>query len=406
MYKVAQLSNGIQILMEKIENNKSLAIGVYVKTGSKYEKDGEYGLSHFLEHMVFKGTDTRTALEISEAIDRIGGHMNAFTSKEVTGYYVSLLSSYIETGFDVLSDMLLNSNFTEENIKKEKSVVIEEIKMYEDVPEDKIHDMNCEYAIKGNCANSVLGSIESVSSITRDKLLEYYSNKYTTDNMIISVAGNFEEETILSIAEKYFGALNRKESKTKEKFDFSLANGNNIVKKDINQIHLCVNTKGTSYLNDNRYVLSIISNILGGNMSSRLFQKIREDKGLAYSVYTYLSSYYEDGMFTAYAGTTKDNYLEVIEMIKEEFNSIKESGITAAELDKAKNQLLSSLILGLETSKARMSRMANSYLNFGRIVEMDELIEKVKRIELDDIKKVAAEVFSEEHYSISILGDI
>jgi predicted Zn-dependent peptidase len=401
-----KLENGIPVLIENIENLDSATIGIYVKTGSKNELPEEEGISHLLEHMMFKGTENRSAKEISETIDNIGGHMNAYTSKEITAYYVSLLHKHLDTGIDILTDMFLNSTFTEENLEKEKKVIIEEINMYEDVPEEQLHDLNSEFAITGNHSRSVLGTKKTVMAVTREMLLEYFNSRYTVDNLVISIAGRVEEDRIMDLLNEKFGSLNRKLKDRQYDPTFKVNGGEKKFKKETNQVHLCVNTRGVSFLDDERYELSIISNILGGNMSSRLFQKIREERGLAYSVYTYLSSYEEGGLFTVYAGTTKEAYATVIELIKEEFKTVKENGISQDELSKAKNQLLSMLILGLETSKARMSRMANSYLMFKRVKPIEEITEKIEKIKMDDIKRVSKEIFDERYYSVTVLGDI
>ncbi len=406
MYKIRQLSNGMKVLLENLPNLNSVSLGVYVKTGSKNEVEGEFGVSHLLEHMVFKGTEKRNAKEISEVIDNIGGQINAYTSKEITAFYTVLLAEHINIGVDILSDILLNSTFTEDNLEKEKKVVIEEINMYEDVPEDLVHDMNSQFVIDGSQGKPILGTIESVNDITRETMVKYYENWYRPDNMVISVAGRIDEDSLITELEKAFGSFKRERIDLNRNLNFTINAENNIINKKTNQIHLCFNTHGTSYLNDERYILSIISNILGGNMSSRLFQKIREDRGLCYSVYTYLSSYEEGGLFTVYVGTTKENYKEVVEIIKEEFVDIKENGIEKNELEKAKNQLLSSMILGLESSKARMSRMASNYLSLGRVVEVEEIIEKVNKVNIESIKAFAKNIFDEKNYSSTILGDI
>lgn len=406
MHKIIKLDNGIPVVMERIDSVKSVSLGVYFKTGSKNELVGESGISHLLEHMMFKGTKKRSALEISAAIDNIGGQINAYTSKEVTAYYTIMLSRNIETGIDILSDILINSTFSDENLEKEKKVIIEEIHMYEDIPEDRIHDLNSEFAINGNNSNIVLGTVDSVNSITRDQLINYYKSRYAIDNMVISIAGNYDEDKIIKLLNDHFKDFNKQISEREYDNHFSMNSGNNYIKKDSSQVHLCFNTLGCSYLSDNRYVLAIISNILGGNMSSRLFQKVREEKGLVYSIYSYQSSYSEGGMFSIYAGTKKENYKEVVDIIKDEFKSIRTEGVKPDELEKAKNQLLSGMILGLETSRAKMSRMASSYLTSGKIIKLDDIIEKVTKVAQNDIIDLATKMFDEKNYSLSVMGDI
>jgi predicted Zn-dependent peptidase len=407
MHKIKELSNGIKVLIEELPNLNSISMGVYVSTGSKDEKEEEQGVSHLLEHMMFKGTKKRNAKEISEAIDDVGGQINAYTSKEITAYYTVLLSQHADIGIDLLSDIILNSTFDEENLEKEKKVVIEEINMYEDVPEDLVHDLNSQFVIKSSQGMSILGTKESVSSITRETLVDYYQRRYTCDNMVISLAGRIDDENeLFSKLEKAFSPLKRKLSEIKTKDIFTLSSENNIINRKTNQVHICFNTVGSSYVSDDSYLLSIISNILGGNMSSRLFQKIREDRGLCYSIYSYLSSYREGGLFTVYVGTTKDDYADVIDLIKEEFLILRNEGISEEELEKAKNQLLSSMILALESSRSRMGRMANSYLGKGKIISIDEIIEKVNKIELADLNNFANKIFNEKYYSSTIIGDL
>ncbi|WP_410207935.1 M16 family metallopeptidase [Fusobacterium sp.] len=403
---VRKLKNGIPVLMENVDSVDTVSLGIYVKTGARDEFPEESGVSHYIEHMMFKGTETRSAKDISEEMDNEGGIMNAFTSRGSTGYYVRMLSSRIEKGIELLSDMFLNSTFTEENLERERNVIIEEIRMYDDIPEEVIHDENIRFALTGVQSNSIAGTVESVKGINREIFLNYYNEQYKASNMVIAVAGKIDQDYIMELLEKGFGAI--KDKKTNRKIDnsYKINSGENRIKRDTNQVHLCFNTKGIGSVDENRYAASIISSALGGNMSSRLFQKIREEKGLAYSVYAYSTSFLEDGVFTVYAGTTKDSYQEVIEIIKNEFEDIRENGITASELEKCKNQLLSMLTFALEGTKGKMDAMANSYLIFNRIVEVDELIDIIEKITLDDIKKVAKIMFDEKYYSSTVLGDI
>jgi len=401
-----KLKNGIPVFFDKIDGIQSVTVGIFVGTGSKHEKVNEYGVSHLLEHMMFKGTNKRTAKELSEQIDDVGGNINAYTGKETTAYYIQLLSSRLEVGVDILSDMFLNSTFSEENLEKEKKVVIEEINMYEDIPEEKVHDINSTFAISGDQSNIVLGSIESVNGISRDILIDYFNRRYTPENMVISLAGNMDIDKVMEMLEDTMGTIEKQEIEISKGFPMKINPGKQISKKEMSQVHLCINTKGISYLDEDRYKYSIISNILAGNMSSRLFQKIREDRGLAYSIYSYMSNFKEGGLFTIYAGTTPKDYNEVIQIVLEEFEEIKKNSVTEKELERSKNQFLSSLTFGLENSRARMSRLASSYLTYGRIKTMEETMEEIERISCDDIKEVANKVFSEEYYSYTILGDV
>lgn len=404
--QIKKLKNGIPVLMDKIDEINSVTFGIFVKTGAKNELDGERGISHLLEHMMFKGTKTKSAKDISEIIDNEGGNINAYTGKENTVYYVQMLSGRLKKGIEILTDMFLNSTFSEENLEKEKNVVIEEIRMYDDIPEEIIHDRNAAFVIDGVQGYCVLGTEESIRGITREKLIKYFSEQYRPENIVISIAGNFSYDDIENILNEGFGSIESKESKREYNGSMSIKNIDTIIKKDTNQVHLCFNTKGCSLTSDERYEVAIISNTLAGNMSSRLFQKIREDRGLAYSVFSYTSSFEEGGIFTVYAGTTKKDYKKVIEIIENEFEDIKNNGITEYELQKSKNQFLSAVTFGLESSKGRMNRMANSYLLYNEIKSLDEILEEIETITVEDIKNTAKNMFNKEFYSKTILGNI
>lgn len=403
---VKKLDNGIPVLIDNIESINTVSLGIFVNTGSRNEYPEESGVSHYIEHMMFKGTETRTAKEISEIIDNEGGMINAYTSRDLTVYYIQMLSNKIGTGIDVLSDMFMNSTFSEENLEKERNVIIEEIRMYDDIPEEIIHDENVKYAVTGVQSNSVLGTIESLKGITRERFLKYFNEQYVASNLVISVAGKVDVDDIYTLLNKGLGKFRDSNFRRDIDTSFIINGGENLIKKETNQVHLCFNTRGNGVKDDMKYSGAIISSVLGGNMSSRLFQKIREERGLAYSVYSYGTAFLEGGLFTIYAGTTKESYKEVLEIIKNEFNDIRENGITESELQKSKNQFLSMLTFSLESSKGKMSRMANSYLLYDKVIDIDEIIEKIEKITLEDIKKTAEYLFQEEYYSYTVLGDI
>ncbi|WP_297405768.1 pitrilysin family protein [uncultured Cetobacterium sp.] len=403
---VEKLTNGIPLLMENIKSINTASLGIFIKTGGKNELLGEEGISHFIEHLLFKGTEKRTSKELSEEIDNQGGMINAYTSAEKTAYYIQMTSSSLSVGIDILNDMFLNSTFTDENIERERNVIIEEIKMYEDIPEEVVHEENIRFAITGVQGRSIAGTIEGLKKITRKDIIKYFKDTYTPKNIVISVAGNFDFSEVLNQLNDGIGQL--KDESTPRDFngEMSINSGEKIINQDTNQVHLCFNTKGVSNLDDNRIPVSVISNVLGGNMSSRLFQEIREERGLAYSVYSYSSSFDEGGLFTIYAGTTHENYKEVIEIIESELKDIYSNGITEKELQKAKNQFLSMVTFGLESSKGKMSRLANSYLLYGKIKPISDVIKEIEKVTLEDIKKVAKDIFDEKYYSKTILGNI
>lgn len=404
--EVRKLSNGIPVLMDNIDSINTISLGIFVKTGSRDEYPEESGVSHYIEHMMFKGTTNRTAKDISEEVDNEGGMINAYTSRDTTCYYIQMLSNKIEKGVEILSDMFANSTFTEENLEKERNVIIEEIRMYEDIPEEIIHDENIKFAVTGTQSNSVLGTIESLNGIDRDRFVKYFKDQYRASNLVISVAGKMDCDKLFEMLEKGFGKLEDYPVERNIDNNYTINSGENKIVRDTNQVHLCFNTKDVSLVDEMKYPAAIISSVLGGNMSSRLFQKIREERGLAYSVYTYSSAFLEGGVFTVYAGTTHESYRDVIDIIRDEFEDIRENGITAYELQKSKNQFLSMLTFSLEGSKGRMNRMANSYLLYGEVIDIDKIINSIEKITLDDIKETAKVIFDEKYYSWTILGNV
>ena len=401
-----RLDNGITLLMEDIKSINTASLGFFVRAGVKNELPGEEGISHFIEHLLFKGTTNRSAKEISEEIDDQGGMINAYTSVEKTAYYIQMTSNTLEIGIDILNDMFLNSTFTDENIEKERNVIIEEIRMYEDIPEEVVHEENLGFAITGVQSQKVAGTVESLKGIDREKILRYFYDMYKPENIVVAVAGNIEEDKIFKQLNEGIGQLKDRSTKRVYNGEMTINSGEKIIVQETNQVHLCVNTLGTSSTDRDRVETSVISNILGGNMSSRLFQKIREERGLAYSVYSYTSNFDEGGLFTVYAGTTHEDYEEVIALIEEELRELKENGITEKELQRAKNQFLSMVTFGLESSKGKMTRMAGSYLVYGYVRDIETVIKEIEAVNLHDIKRVANKIFDEKYISKTILGNI
>ncbi|MGL4365699.1 MAG: M16 family metallopeptidase [Cetobacterium sp.] len=403
---IEKLDNGITLLTEDIKSINTASLGFFVKAGVKNELPGEEGISHFIEHLLFKGTTNRTAKEISEEIDNQGGMINAYTSVEKTAYYIQMTSNTLHVGIDILNDMFLNSTFTDENIEKERNVIIEEIRMYEDIPEEVVHEENLEFAITGVQSKKIAGSIESLKKIDREAILKYFSDMYKPENLVIAVAGNIEHDKIFKQLNEGIGQLKDKSTPREYNGEMVINSGEKIISQETNQVHLCLNTPGVSNVDEDRIAMSVISNVLGGNMSSRLFQKIREERGLAYSVYSYTSNFDEGGLFTVYAGTTHEDYKEVISIIENELKELKENGITEKELNRAKNQFLSMVTFGLESSKGKMTRMVGSYLVHGYVKEIESVIKEIESVTLEDIKRVAKKIFVEEKLSKTILGNI
>ncbi|GED70185.1 peptidase M16 [Brevibacillus reuszeri] len=384
--------NGLRIVTERIPSVRSVALGIWVGTGSKYENNVNNGISHFLEHMFFKGTKTRTAKEIAESFDEIGGNVNAFTSKEYTCYYARVLDQHAPIALEVLSDMYFNSVFDPEELEKEKNVVIEEISMYEDTPDDLVHDLIAQASYgKHPLGYSILGTEDVLRSLKRDDLLGYIDQRYLPSNTVITVAGNFEESLIEDIKQR-FSSFNRKSSEAVVSTpDFTA----NVISqhKATEQAHLCISLPGFQVGHPDVYSLILLNNVLGGSMSSRLFQEIREERGLAYSVYSYHSSYKEAGTFTIYTGTASEHVGQVFDIVSHVLRDVADHGITDKELNKGKEQLKGSLMLSLESTNSRMSRLGKNELLVERHLTLDEMIAKIDKVTHESVHAVAKQLF-------------
>ncbi|WP_124727532.1 M16 family metallopeptidase [Staphylospora marina] len=387
------LESGLRIVAEKIPHVRSVSMGIWVGTGSENETPELNGISHFIEHMMFKGTKTRTARQLAEAFDEIGGHVNAFTSKEITCYYAKVLDQHFSTSLSILADMFFDSVFAEEEIRKEKKVIIEEIRMVEDTPDDLVHDLLAE-ASAGDHAlgRPVLGSVETVESFTREDILRYLEQHYVPENVVIAVAGNLPDDFLEEI-ERIF-SRHQGGPKPERGAPPRFHPGIKIRRKPTEQSHICLGMPGLPVGDSRIYTLVLLNNVLGGNMSSRLFQEVREERGLAYSVYSYHSAHKDAGLFAVYAGTKHGQEDEVVECVREILADICVKGLTPRELSKAKEQLKSSLMLGLESSNNRMSRLGRNELLLGRHLTLDEIVESVDRITLDEVNELAKEIFS------------
>ncbi|WP_199426041.1 M16 family metallopeptidase [Thermaerobacillus caldiproteolyticus] len=394
--------NGVRIVLEQIPTVRSVAIGVWIGTGSRNESEQNNGISHFLEHMFFKGTKTRTAREIAEAFDSIGGQVNAFTSKEYTCYYAKVLDEHAEFALEMLADMFFYSTFVDEELQKEKNVVLEEIKMYEDTPDDIVHDLLSKACYANHpLGYPILGTEETLRTFTGESLRRYMADYYTPDRVVISVAGNVKESFINQI-EKYFGAFTAKQQTRQEQAPIfqpqKLAR-----QKDTEQAHLCIGFNGLPVGHPDIYSLIILNNILGGSMSSRLFQEVREQRGLAYSVFSYHSSYQDGGLLAIYGGTGNNQLDLLFETIQETIRKLKEDGITEKELQNSKEQMKGSLMLSLESTNSRMSRNGKNELLLGRHRSLDEIIEEINNVTKEKVNELAQQIFSED-YALALIS--
>lgn len=404
VYQKTVLPNGVRVITEEIDYVRSVSIGLWVGAGSRDEREGNEGISHFIEHMLFKGTKNRTAKELAESLESVGGQLNAFTTKEFTCFYAKVLDENLDLSIDVLSDMFFNSLFDAKEIEKEKKVVIEEIKMYEDSPDELIHDLFSEYVWNDHpLGKPILGTEESIRGLSREKILDYLSHHYAPDNLVVAVAGKINHEDVLKKLTPIFGEFKRGGKRVLEGTpkEQAIQRYNT---KDTEQMHLIIGVPGLGQDDEDIYPMHIFNNILGGGLSSRLFQEIREQRGLAYSVYSYHSTYVDTGMFAIYAGTTPSNTQEVVECILAELQEMRSKGITADELAKTKAQIKGSFYLGLESASSRMSRLGKTELCYDRVISPEEMVEKLEKVTLEDVKRVMNRLWVKDKLSLVMLG--
>ncbi len=392
MIKRYTLDNGLRVIVEPIPTVRSVALGIWVGTGSRYENPENNGISHFIEHMFFKGTSNRTAQEIAEVFDSIGGNVNAFTSKEYTCYYAKVLDEHVELGLETLSDMFFNSTFDSSELERERNVVVEEIKMYEDTPDDQVHDLISKASYGDHpLGYAILGTEGVLNKITRDTIKNYLDTNYTIESTVITIAGNVSEN-IVELIGKYFNVFDKNKnadiSITKPVFQASTI----IKTKKTEQAHLSFALPGLPVSDPNNYSLVLLNNIIGGSMSSRPFQEVREKRGLAYSVFSYHSSYQDNGLYTIYAGTAPNQVDDVVDIIQNILTDVKTNGIQEKEIIKGKEQLKGSLMLSLESTNGRMSRLGKNELLLGKHLTLDEILDKINNVSLDTVKKVIDQV--------------
>ena len=389
MITIKKLNCGTTVIMEKSDRVQSAALGIWVKAGASDEWDDVSGVSHFIEHMMFKGTDNRTAKQIAEDVDKIGGVFNAFTGKEATCYYIKTLSSNICKGAEILLDMLTGSRFDQEEMDRERKVICEEIKMVKDTPDDDVYDTISELVASGNpLGRSILGTPESLAGIDRSKLVDYRDQMYARDSIVVAVAGNFDEEAIEAIFEDRLTSL-RAEKPKKEIELKPYQQSFNVKVRDIEQTHICLATPGIALDDPRYYTFVLLNSIFGGSMSSRLFQNIREQKGLAYSVCSMnlFSSYW--GFFSIYAGVSPEKAEEALDAIHYELDTLREGGVTEEELAMAKEQMKSSYIFGLESVNSRMFSIGKNKLLLDRVYSEEEVLSSFDRVTRDDIREAA-----------------
>ena len=406
MYRKDTLSNGIRVVSETLPKSRSVSIGVWVKVGSRHESPEIGGVSHFIEHMFFKGTEKRSAKDIAIEMDSLGGEMNAFTSQETTTYYAKVVDEHLPVVIEILSDILLGAKFDPLEMEKERKVILEEIKSVEDTPDDYIHELLTNTVWPDNSlGRPILGTRDTIKALKHNDIISYIDSYYHPKEIVISVAGNFEHARLIELLNTHFGKLSRAgvpKNEATPAFTQAVA----VKKKQLEQVQLCIGCRGINYMHEDRFVISALNTVLGNSMSSRLFQEIREQNALAYSIYSYVTSYRDTGLLTVYAGTDPSNVLEVVRLVTKELKKIKDEGITPAEELRVKNQIKGGLILSLESSNSHMSRIARQEIYFGKYLSMDDIIKGVEKVTAEQVQRLARQLFSRENIALTILGPL
>ena len=402
------LDNGLTILTEKIDHVRSISLGVWLKKGSQDETPDDAGIYHFIEHMLFKGTENRNAYEIAKMIDSIGGFTDAFTSKENTCFYAKLLDEHLPLVLELFSDILIRPKFDREDIERERKVILEEIKMVEDTPGDLVHEIFLEqFWPEHPLGRPILGSVDTVHAMDQSLLQAKFAENYVPSNMLVTAAGKLEHEDILEKIKKYFPLQG---SAPRSVRPLDPKRGRSFVllrpKKDLEQAHICLGTMGYSATDAERYAASVLNVILGGSMSSRLFQKIREERGLCYTVYSSLNPFQSSGYLSIYAATGKDMVREAIELILQQCHQLITDPVETEELENAKNHLKGSMILSMEGSSSRMFNLARNDLYHGRQVTTQEILDDISKVTVADVQHVAMELFQHSNYGVVVVGDL
>ena len=400
------LGNGIVVLTERMPQVRSVSIGVWVKVGSRYEPAERAGISHFIEHLLFKGTEHRSAEEIAQAIDSVGGTLDAFTSRENTCLYAKVLGEDLPLAMDLLSDLLLHPRLDPADIEKERRVVLEEIKMVEDDPDDLIHDVFAAQFWRDHpLGRPVLGFRQTLQPLTRQDIQAHLSDFYQPDNIIVAAAGDLDHGRVTELTWSAFG---------KWQGTAVTANGSSPTsyhtthheERDSAQLHLVLGAEGLPYNHSNRYAFYLLNAILGSSMSSRLFQEIREKRGLAYSIYSYQASYQDSGLLAVYAGTSAESYPQVVDLIRAEFARLRHDPVDLTEFHRAKAQLKGNLLLGLESTSSRMTRLAKTEIYFGRYFDLDEIIRGIDGVSPDSFAELNRSLFGPDRYALTTIGHL
>ena len=405
MYKKTVLDNGITVVTESIPYFSTVSLGIWFKAGSRFEDLSNNGISHFIEHMLFKGTASRSAHDIARQFDAIGGSINAFTGKEYTCVYARVLRKDMDLALDIISDMYNNPLFKDEDLEKEKYVVVQEIKMVEDNPEESIYDMfNASYFKDNPLGMTILGTETNVESLTAQQIKSYFREYYGPETMIVTITGRIDHDECVKKIEESFRHV-RNTEKTHSVVLPQIHRGIDIFEKDLEHIYICIGTDGVSQVDPKRYPLYVLNAVMGGSMSSHLFQDIREQRGLVYNIYSYVNCYLDTGTFGVATSTSRKFIEEVLGLIKDEIRRIRETGITDGELEFSKEHIKGNLFISLESSEARMGRLAKNEIYFGGYIPLKETLREIDRIKKKDVDSIAEEIFNNpEEISMTVLG--
>lgn len=407
MYRKIVLDNGLRVVTERIPTLKSVTLGVWVNVGSRDEGKGEEGLSHFIEHMFFKGTRKRSAAQISREIDALGGEMNAFTTRETTTFYVKVLDQQLKPALALLSDVFHNSRFDAVEVEKEKQVVLEEIRMVQDDPEDLVQELHAAQMLKRHpLGRPILGEPATIQGLSREHLLRYLEAHYRPHQTVVAVAGNFDFNELVALLQKSFGSVRCAGGSWLNRWPSDVSGGFLVRRKPLEQAHLCLGLKGLALGHKDRYAAHALNAALGGSVSSRLFQEVREKRGLAYTIYSYLSSFSDGGTLTVYAATRPREGARVIELVCKEIRRLRTTGVGRKELERTKNQMKGSLMLSLESSHSRMSKLAKDELYQGRHTSLGEILEEIDRVSGEQVLRLSRELFDLSRLSLAALGPI
>lgn len=399
--------SGLVVLLEPIEGVVSISAGLWVKAGSRHELSAQHGYAHFIEHMLFKGTEKYSARDIARLVDRVGGQHNAATNREYTCYYINVISDHLPLTIEILADMYYRSLFDNTEIDKEKNVILEEIRMYEDTPDELVHDHFIEAILSDHpLGHSIIGDIESITGVSRKKLVDFFDDYYLNNNCFFVIAGKFDLDDAKRLIDGYFNSGRVKKLPVQPDPGLTKRIFRRHLQRELEQVHFCLGAEGVNKNDNDRWALYALSTLLGGSMSSRLFQNIREKEGLCYSIYSFHSSYIDRGIFGIYCGTSPDNFDRVMDLILEECRELMKNGVAGEELLDTKTYIKGNIALSMESTEVRMGQLARNEMNYGRYIPFEEIVENIDKISCEDIERITNRLFSNQALSLVSIGNL